>query len=489
MPERDPETGNSSRLLRGLIWAGVLLAPVAAAVVLLGDSSASVRFAVLLVAVSVVLIGASVLIRNDPVLQRMHVEDRVAEEIEVLRRDLRAEFSRAAPSGPGFRPGLGASGMSPVFDNSDNSGFFGDAPMMPPEDDPFPAAPRRDPGFAGGGRASVPAPAVAFASAGIPQPRGSASVPASAPPRASASVRPGSVPPGGSAYGRAEQLEGDFGASNGYADMPAANGYADVPAANGYADVPAANGYADVPAANGYADVPAANGYADVPAANSYPVPGGTYGSARVNGPGYDEPDDYPADDYGYARANGHASDGYPEVDNGYGPPNGGGRASVNGYGPDGGTGRASVNGYGPGNGSGSVNGYGPANGGGRARVNGNGRASVNGYGPADAPNGYGPADGPNGYGPADGPNGYDPADDYDSYPSQADPELTGYGLDGGYDGPGEQSSGDPAYKARRHRPSANDTNVGTLADFAGYPGWDNEPQPDERYVQGYGRR
>src|SRR3954470_20787710 len=123
MPERDTETGHSSRLLRGLIWAGVLLAPLAAAVVLLGQSSGSVRFAVLLIAVSVVLIGASVLIRNDPVLQRMHVEDRVAEEIEVLRRDLRAEFSRATPAGPahpagpGFRSGPGTPGMSPVFDN------------------------------------------------------------------------------------------------------------------------------------------------------------------------------------------------------------------------------------------------------------------------------------------------------------------------------------------------------------------------------------
>ena len=63
MPERDTETGHSSRLLRGLIWAGVLLAPLAAAIVLLGDSSGSVRFAVLLIAVSVALIGASVLIR------------------------------------------------------------------------------------------------------------------------------------------------------------------------------------------------------------------------------------------------------------------------------------------------------------------------------------------------------------------------------------------------------------------------------------------
>src|SRR3954470_15939923 len=157
MPERDTETGHSSRLLRGLIWAGVLLAPLAAAVVLLGQSSGSVRFAVLLIAVSVVLIGASVLIRNDPVLQRMHVEDRVSEEIQTLRRDLRAEFGRGVPS------------TVP----SDDSGFFRDAPMARPADDPFPAAPRRmpdpasrrmpDPGFANGGRAAAPAAAAAAA--------------------------------------------------------------------------------------------------------------------------------------------------------------------------------------------------------------------------------------------------------------------------------------------------------------------------------------
>src|SRR3954471_3112118 len=102
MPERDPETGHSSRLLRGLIWAGVLLAPLAAAIVLLGQSSSSVRFAVLLITVSVVLIGASVLIRSDPMLQRMHVEDRLAEEVDALRADLRAEFARGGA--PRSRP-------------------------------------------------------------------------------------------------------------------------------------------------------------------------------------------------------------------------------------------------------------------------------------------------------------------------------------------------------------------------------------------------
>jgi len=70
---------------------------------------------------------------------------------------------------------------------------------------------------------------------------------------------------------------------------------------------------------------------------------------------------------------------------------------------------------------------------------------------------------------------------------SPVDSDAAGYGLDGGYDG--QQPSGDSNYKARRHRPSANDTNVGTLADFAAYPGWSDEPQQDERYVQGYGPR
>ena len=36
--------------------------------------------------------------------------------------------------------------------------------------------------------------------------------------------------------------------------------------------------------------------------------------------------------------------------------------------------------------------------------------------------------------------------------------------------------------------PSANDTNVGTYEEFTGYGGWSAEPEPDERYVHGYGR-
>ena len=99
MPDREPTAGHSAGLLRGLIWGGVGLAPLAAVVVLIGGSQGSTRFAVLLLAVSVVLVGASVLIRSDPALQRVDVEDRVTEEVRKLRRELRAEFGRPGKSG------------------------------------------------------------------------------------------------------------------------------------------------------------------------------------------------------------------------------------------------------------------------------------------------------------------------------------------------------------------------------------------------------
>ncbi|RZU50620.1 hypothetical protein EV385_2395 [Krasilnikovia cinnamomea] len=99
MPDREPHQehreGHSARLPRLLVWAGAGLAPAAATVALLGGDS-SMRVAVLLLAVCVVLIGASLLIRSDPVLLRMDVEDRVAAEVETLREQLRAEVAAAA---------------------------------------------------------------------------------------------------------------------------------------------------------------------------------------------------------------------------------------------------------------------------------------------------------------------------------------------------------------------------------------------------------
>jgi hypothetical protein len=92
----------------------------------------------------------------------------------------------------------------------------------------------------------------------------------------------------------------------------------------------------------------------------------------------------------------------------------------------------------------------------------------------------YDPYDEPDGYGPGGGTYGR-PRGGHDYYGHDRVPEedVAGYGLIGGYDGRG-QSTGDPNYRARRHRPSANDTNVGTYEEFSGWS--------DERYVHGYGR-
>ncbi len=147
MSDRDAQDGQNTRLLRTLIWAGVGLAPIAALVVLLGGGEGPTRFGVLLIAVSVVLFGAVLLIRHDPVLLRMDVEDRVAEEVDALRSQLRSEFAAAAPVA---RPPV-APVRPPVAPNREPG-----APVRPPvAPNREPVAPVREPGHTTGGRAAV----------------------------------------------------------------------------------------------------------------------------------------------------------------------------------------------------------------------------------------------------------------------------------------------------------------------------------------------
>ncbi len=95
MSDREAQDGQNTRLLRALLWAGVGLAPAAALLVLVGGDGGPTRFGVLLLAVAVVLVGAALLIRSDPVLLGMDVEDRVADEVAALRTELRGEIAAA----------------------------------------------------------------------------------------------------------------------------------------------------------------------------------------------------------------------------------------------------------------------------------------------------------------------------------------------------------------------------------------------------------
>ena len=255
---------------------------------------------------------------------------------------------------------------------------------------------------------------VAGASAGIPQQRGAASVPASPEaPRASAAVRPG-----GTQYGRSESPNDDSGASNGHASPH-----------------------------------------------SGQPAKGGTYGSVRVGdySSGYDAPGDYGSgeygqDAYGYDSGGHRAANGYDRPANGHDRPANGYDRPANGHDRPG-------NVYGRPDAHVQPDSYAQPD----APAQADSYAQPDSYAQADAhlqPDSYGQ---PETYGQPD--DGYD---------------ADGYGLVGDYDG-AVPNGRDPNYKARRHRPSANDTNVGTLADFASYGGWDADPQPDERYVQGYG--
>jgi hypothetical protein len=96
MPDPDADERHSERLLTALIWGGVALAPIAVLVALVGGGGPSLRFAVVLLAVAIVLIGSSLLIRNDPVLVRLDLDDRLARHTEELRAELRDEIAAAA---------------------------------------------------------------------------------------------------------------------------------------------------------------------------------------------------------------------------------------------------------------------------------------------------------------------------------------------------------------------------------------------------------
>ncbi|GAB1694859.1 hypothetical protein [Krasilnikovia sp. M28-CT-15] len=205
MPDREPHQenreGHSARLPRLLVWAGAGLAPVAATVALLGGDT-SMRVAVLLLAVCVVLIGASLLIRSDPVLMRIDVEDRVAAEVETLRDQLRAEVAAAARA------------------------THHHVQTLQDELTQLRGAARVEPGTATGGRATVPAPmppgaGVSGGSAPMPHgagvPSGSAAMPHGA----------------GGPAGAAPMPNGTAPMPNGAAPMP--NGTAPMPNGTGVA--------------------------------------------------------------------------------------------------------------------------------------------------------------------------------------------------------------------------------------------------------------
>ncbi|MFC3380578.1 hypothetical protein [Couchioplanes azureus] len=111
MPDRDPDMRHRDPLPRALIWGGIGLAPLAAVVVLSGGAGGSVKFAVLLVALCVLMLGTSLLLRGEPAADAGEV---VTTKVEALRRELRDEVRRAAARPPVAPEGSGVDGRAPL---------------------------------------------------------------------------------------------------------------------------------------------------------------------------------------------------------------------------------------------------------------------------------------------------------------------------------------------------------------------------------------
>jgi len=92
----DHEERAGGKLLVGLFWVGVGLAPLAALLLLLGRGDGPLRVAAVLAVLAVVLIGLSITLRRDTDTVRNELEDTLLDEIDMLREDVRGDIATAA---------------------------------------------------------------------------------------------------------------------------------------------------------------------------------------------------------------------------------------------------------------------------------------------------------------------------------------------------------------------------------------------------------
>ncbi|MFC0007965.1 hypothetical protein [Micromonospora siamensis] len=92
-----PADRRSSSLLTVLFWIGVAFAPVAALILLFADGNGLLRFGAVLAVLAAVLIGLSIALRGDG--GGGAAAEELRDELEQLRRELRAEIVAAAQRG------------------------------------------------------------------------------------------------------------------------------------------------------------------------------------------------------------------------------------------------------------------------------------------------------------------------------------------------------------------------------------------------------
>ena len=92
----DAPDRRSSKLPPALLWAGVGVAPLAALALVLGSGERSLRIAIGLALLAVVLIGLSIVLRPTIEAVKVDLEDSLYDEMDVVREDMRNDIATAA---------------------------------------------------------------------------------------------------------------------------------------------------------------------------------------------------------------------------------------------------------------------------------------------------------------------------------------------------------------------------------------------------------
>src|SRR5690606_19346047 len=84
------------RLLQGLFWGGMGLAPLAVLILLFGQSAGAQRVAVTLNVLTIVLLAISIAMRPSVEMLRVDIEHRILDELERVRVRSRDDIATAA---------------------------------------------------------------------------------------------------------------------------------------------------------------------------------------------------------------------------------------------------------------------------------------------------------------------------------------------------------------------------------------------------------
>ncbi len=96
MPASHPPDVRRAQVPQGLFWVGIVLAPVAVLILLFGQSVGSLRVAVVLAVITIVLLAVSIAMRPSVEMLRVDIEHRVLDEVERVRVKAREDTTTAA---------------------------------------------------------------------------------------------------------------------------------------------------------------------------------------------------------------------------------------------------------------------------------------------------------------------------------------------------------------------------------------------------------